>query len=98
MQKELLWFKFKYQRLRGREDVYGEMALLVEGLGVAGDTSLEEYIIGPANVFVDDQDVSADKDEIKLYGPEEGLSWVARPVTGGQSSLGLASRRGSIAT
>lgn len=36
-----------------------------------------------------------EKNEIKLYGPEQGLSWVARPVTG-QSSLGLASRRGSI--
>ncbi|KAK1577843.1 hypothetical protein Q3G72_025357 [Acer saccharum] len=86
------------QRLRGREDVSGEMALLVEGLGVGGETSVEEYIIGPANDFVDDQDISADKDQIKLYGPEEGLSWVARPVPGGQSSLGLASRRGSMAT
>ncbi|KAL5858670.1 hypothetical protein ACOSQ3_006128 [Xanthoceras sorbifolium] len=85
------------QRLRGREDVAGEMALLVEGLGVGRDTSLEEYIIGPANDLADDQDVSADKDQIKLYGPEEGLSWVARPVTG-QSNLGLVSRRGSMAT
>ena len=25
----------------------GEMALLVEGLGVGGETSIEEYIIGP---------------------------------------------------
>ncbi|CAN1305021.1 Monosaccharide-sensing protein 2 [Linum perenne] len=62
------------QRLRGREDVSGEMALLVEGLGVGGDTSIEEYIIGP----------------------EAGLSWVARPVPG-QSNLGIASRRGSMA-
>lgn len=85
------------QRLRGREDVAGEMALLVEGLGVGADTSLEEYIIGPANELADDQDISADKEQIKLYGPEEGLSWVARPVTG-QSNLGLASRRGSVAT
>ncbi|KAJ0011360.1 monosaccharide-sensing protein 2-like [Pistacia vera] len=84
------------QKLRGREDVSGEMALLVEGLGVGCETSLEEYIIGPANEIVDDQDISADKDQIKLYGPEEGLSWVARPVTG-QSSLGLVSRHGSMA-
>ncbi|XP_022763798.1 monosaccharide-sensing protein 2-like isoform X1 [Durio zibethinus] len=84
------------QRLRGREDVSGEMALLVEGLGVGGETSIEEYIIGPANEDIEDHDISADKDRIKLYGPEEGLSWVARPVTG-QSTLGLVSWHGSIA-
>ncbi|KAJ4715826.1 monosaccharide-sensing protein 2-like [Melia azedarach] len=84
------------QSLRGREDVAGEMALLVEGLGVGAETSLEEYIIGPANELTEDHDVSADKDQIKLYGPEEGLSWVARPVTG-QSALGLVSRHGSMA-
>ncbi|OMO99004.1 Sugar/inositol transporter [Corchorus capsularis] len=84
------------QRLRGREDVAGEMALLVEGLGVGAETSIEEYIIGPANEDPEDQDISADKDRIKLYGPEEGLSWVARPVTG-QSMLGIVSRHGSVA-
>ncbi|XVE49614.1 hypothetical protein DITRI_Ditri01bG0095900 [Diplodiscus trichospermus] len=84
------------QRLRGREDVAGEMALLVEGLGVGGETSIEEYIIGPANEDIEDNDISADKDRIKLYGPEDGLSWVARPVTG-QSTLGIVSRHGSIA-
>ncbi|GMH02898.1 hypothetical protein Nepgr_004737 [Nepenthes gracilis] len=83
------------QRLRGREDVYAEMALLVEGLGVGGETSLEEYIIGPDDEFPEDQGPTASKDQIKLYGPEEGLSWVARPVTG-QSTLGLVSRQGSI--
>ncbi|KAG6521178.1 monosaccharide-sensing protein 2-like [Zingiber officinale] len=84
------------QRLRGREDVSGEMALLVEGLGVGGETSIEEYIIGPANDGADDdQGATADKERITLYGPEEGLSWVARP-TKGQSSLALVSRRGSM--
>ncbi|KAL5984593.1 trans-aconitate methyltransferase 2 [Asimina triloba] len=83
------------QRLRGREDVSGEMALLVEGLGVGGETSIEEYIIGPANDLNDDQEPTAEKDKILLYGPEEGLSWVARPVTG-QSTLGIASRQGSM--
>ncbi|KAK1272832.1 Monosaccharide-sensing protein 2 [Acorus gramineus] len=82
------------QRLRGREDVSGEMALLVEGLGVGGETSIEEYIIGPAELD-DEQGATADKDKITLYGPEEGLSWVARPVTG-QSALGLVSRHGSM--
>ncbi|KAF8405584.1 hypothetical protein HHK36_010491 [Tetracentron sinense] len=83
------------QRLRGREDVSGEMALLVEGLGVGGETSIEEYIIGPANDLTDDQEPTGEKDQIRLYGPEEGLSWVARPVTG-QSTFGLVSRHGSI--
>ncbi|KAF2314620.1 hypothetical protein GH714_027977 [Hevea brasiliensis] len=83
------------QRLRGREDVSGEMALLVEGLGIGGETSIEEYIIGPANDVTDDQDISVDKDHIKLYGPEQGLSWVAKPVTG-RSTISLVSRRGSM--
>ncbi|KAK8617536.1 hypothetical protein V6N13_080446 [Hibiscus sabdariffa] len=85
------------QKLRGREDVAGEMALLVEGLGVGAETTIEEYIIGPANEDIEDQDISADKDQIKLYGPEQGLSWVARPVTG-QSTLGAVSRHGSLAS
>ncbi|TYJ47786.1 hypothetical protein E1A91_A01G015100v1 [Gossypium mustelinum] len=85
------------QRLRDREDVTAEMALLVEGLGVGGETSIEEYIVGPANEDIEDPDISADRDQIKLYGPEPGLSWVARPVTG-RSTLGLVSRHGSIAS
>ncbi|XP_008786687.1 monosaccharide-sensing protein 2 [Phoenix dactylifera] len=87
------------QRLRGREDVSGEMALLVEGLGIGDETSIEEYIIGPANELVNDHGETADKEQITLYGPEEGLSWVARPVKG-QSALGsalaLVSRHGSM--
>lgn len=72
------------------------MALLVEGLGVGGDTAIEEFIIGPSNEFTDEEDPSTGKDQIKLYGPEQGQSWVARPVTG-QSSIGLVSRKGSMA-
>jgi MFS family permease len=87
--------KLVLQRLRGREDVSGEMALLVEGLGVGGETSVEEYIIGPSTDFTEDQDVLNNKDHIKLYGPEDGLSWVAKPVIG-QSLLGIASRQGSM--
>lgn len=90
---KMLEAKKVLQRLRGIEDVSGEMALLVEGLGIGGETSIEEYIIGPAEEFdghPDDQ-----KDQIRLYGPGEGLSWVAKPVTG-QSSLALASRQGSL--
>lgn len=85
------------QRLRGREDVSAEMALLVEGLGVGGDTSIEEYLIEPDAGITEDQDPMVVKDQIKLYGSEAGRSWVARPVTG-QSMLGLASRQGSMQT
>lgn len=85
------------QKLCGREDVSGEMALLVEGLAVGGEASLEEYIIGPPNDHMDDQDISNEKDQIKLYGAEQGLSWVARPISG-QSAVGLVSRHGSMAS
>jgi len=71
------------------------MALLVEGLGVGRDTAIEEYIIGPANEFSNAEDPSAENEQIKLYGTAEGLSWIAKPVTG-QSSIGLLSRKGSI--
>lgn len=87
--------KMVLQRLRGREDVSGEMALLVEGLGVGGEASIEEYIISPDTELIEDQDLSVVKDQIKLYGPEEGLSWVARPFTG-QSTVGITSRHGSM--
>lgn len=76
------------------------MALLVEGLGVSGETSIEEYIIGPANDLADDQEPTDEKEKILLYGPEEGLSWVAKPITGQSilgSALGLASQHGSVA-
>ncbi|KAL4569101.1 hypothetical protein LXL04_024729 [Taraxacum kok-saghyz] len=86
--------KIVLQWLRGKEDVSGEMALLVEGLEVGGtDTSVEEYMIGADNELNDDH--VQDKDQIKLYGAEEGHSWVAKPVRG-QSSLILASRQGSM--
>lgn len=68
--------------------------MLVEGLGIGGETSIEEYIIGPAH-DLHDGDEATEKDQIKLYGPEEGLSWIAKPVTG-QSSLALVSRQGTL--
>lgn len=83
------------QGLRGRDDVSGEMALLVEGLGSGGETSIEEYIIGPANELSDNEQ-APEKDQIRLYGTEDGVSWIAKPVTG-QSTLGLVSRTGSMA-
>lgn len=71
------------------------MALLVEGLGIGGETSIEEYIIGPGDELADGEEPT-EKDKIRLYGPEQGLSWVAKPVTG-QSSLALVSHQGSMA-
>ncbi|KAG0535651.1 LOW QUALITY PROTEIN: hypothetical protein BDA96_04G384000 [Sorghum bicolor] len=50
--------------LRGRDDVAGEMALLVEGLGTVGDTAIEEYIVGPPGPAAD---------ATVLYGPERGM-------------------------
>jgi len=86
------------QMLRGREDVSGEMALLVEGLGSGGDTVIEEYVLGPA---AGDESEHDTRDQVTLYGPEQGLSWVAQQVQGARSSvLGsaveLASRQGSM--
>nr|BAI94493.1 sugar transporter [Dianthus caryophyllus] len=83
------------QKLRGMEDVSAELALLVEGLQVGTDATVEEYIVEPDTGLSEDHDPNAAKDEIKLYGSEEGHTWVARPVTG-QSMLGVASRQASI--
>lgn len=76
------------------------MALLVEGMGTPGETSIEEYLVAPAT-DLNENEPSTEKDKIKLYGPEAGLSWVAQPVTGGSvlgSVLGsmVMSRGGSI--
>ncbi|KAJ9564663.1 hypothetical protein OSB04_000629 [Centaurea solstitialis] len=69
------------------------MALLVEGLEVGGETSVEEYVIGADNELSEDH--VEEKDQIKLYGAEEGQSWIAKPVRG-QSSLAVATRQGSM--
>ncbi|XLR52869.1 hypothetical protein S83_003541 [Arachis hypogaea] len=61
-----------------------EMALLVEGLGIGNETSIEEYVIGAA---IDHE--PSKKDKVLLYGSEgAGLSWVAKPVIiAGHSSI-----------
>ncbi|KAL5222713.1 hypothetical protein ABZP36_027426 [Zizania latifolia] len=88
------------EMLRGREDVNGEMALLVEGLGIGGDTAIEEYVVGPSEGDAGEQEQP--RDMVTLYGPEQGLSWVAQPVAGGRgsmlgSALGLQeTRQGSM--
>ncbi|PRQ47178.1 putative major facilitator, sugar transporter, major facilitator superfamily [Rosa chinensis] len=84
------------QRLNGREDVSGELALLVEGLNTGKDTSLEEYIISPANVL--NQATTEEKYQIRLYGDEEGVSHIAKPITGQSltSHHGNATNQSSI--
>lgn len=97
---KMLEAKHVLQRLRGREDVTGELALLVEGLGVGGDTTIEEFVIGPADELPDEEDLAAEKEKIMLCGPEAGQSLVARPIKEGSalgSTIGLISRQGSMA-
>ncbi|KAI9113615.1 hypothetical protein K1719_015542 [Acacia pycnantha] len=67
------------QRIRGTQDVSGELALLVEGLSPGGEaTSLEEYIVAPASEVTA---MEAARDCFKLYEPSEGaLSMVAAPL------------------
>ncbi|CAJ2642780.1 monosaccharide-sensing protein 2-like [Trifolium pratense] len=94
---KMLEAKKVLQRLRGQDDVSGEMALLVEGLGIGGDASIEEYIIGPGDEVADGHEQTTEKDKIRLYGSQAGLSWLAKPVTGQSSlGLGLVSRHGSL--
>lgn len=69
---------------------------MVEGLGVGCHTSIEKYIICPTDELTNGQDAAVDEDSVRLYGTE-GLSWVARPVTG-QNSVGLSSRQESISS
>lgn len=82
------------QLLRNTEDVSGEMAMLVEGLGVGEDTSLEEYFIEPADS--DGKDENAGEPAIKLFAPEDGTSWIARATSGMSGSQSLLSRPGSL--
>ncbi|XP_021746491.1 monosaccharide-sensing protein 2-like [Chenopodium quinoa] len=83
--------KMVLMRLRGKKDVSGELALLVEGLGVGCETSVEEYTLEPS----EETEIATKKDKKKLYGATEGVSWIAKPATG-QSTLGLRSRHGSM--
>ncbi|CAL9085723.1 unnamed protein product [Musa textilis] len=63
------------QRLRGREDVSGEMALLAEGVGV---TATELPV---------EQESTGGKDMNMPYRPKRRIAWVRRPATG-RSLLG----------
>ncbi|KAL2895226.1 Monosaccharide-sensing protein 2 [Bienertia sinuspersici] len=79
------------KRLRGTDDISGELTLLVEGLGGSGETSIEEYFVEPA----EEQEPASEKDKIKLFEASKDLSWNARPVNG-HSAIGLVSHHGSM--
>ncbi|KAJ0968862.1 hypothetical protein J5N97_021739 [Dioscorea zingiberensis] len=81
--------KLVLQRLRGKEDVSGEMALLVEGLSANGEASIEEYVLGPANELTDDHEPTDQNERVIVFGLEDGQCWVARLVAG-QSVIGSA--------
>ncbi|CAM6129022.1 unnamed protein product [Calypogeia fissa] len=85
------------QGLRGQEDVSGELALLVEGLGVGVETSMEEWLVRPAERS-DILDPSSGEDgQITLFGPggqDEDVTWLAEPIKD-ESGHGLLSRRAS---
>ncbi|XP_070663865.1 monosaccharide-sensing protein 2-like isoform X3 [Malus domestica] len=55
----------------------GELASLVEGLRTGKETLLKEFIISPPNVLTENQG-----NQTRLYGPEKGLSYIAKPATG----------------
>ncbi|CAL9074772.1 unnamed protein product [Musa acuminata var. zebrina] len=61
--------KHALQRLRGREDVSGEMALLAEGVGV---TAIELPV---------EQESTGVKDMNMPYRPKRRIAWVRRPAT-----------------
>ncbi|KAE8704245.1 Serine/threonine-protein kinase/endoribonuclease IRE1b [Hibiscus syriacus] len=75
-----------------RDCVAGKMS---QGLGIGGETSIEEYRITPADKLDEGQESITDKDKIILYGPQKEMSWVTKPVTG-QSVLDLAYRQESM--
>lgn len=66
------------QKLRGTDDVSGEMALLFEGLGVGGQTSIEEYMVGPVDDKIGEGDES-EENQLTLGELKKGVSWIARP-------------------
>ncbi|CAK9233107.1 unnamed protein product [Sphagnum jensenii] len=91
----MLEAKIVLQNLRDREDVTGELALLVEGLGVGGETQLEEWLLKPADrVLEDDEESVIEEGQIKLFGPDES-SWLATPIADESGSHSLMSRHAS---
>ncbi|KAJ7944029.1 Monosaccharide-sensing 2-like protein [Quillaja saponaria] len=86
------WLVSKGRMLKAKQV---KLALLIEGLGIGAETSIEEYLITPANELNINQETDEGKDYIKLYGPDESLSLVAKPVTG-QITLSMRSQHRSF--
>ncbi|CAI7899165.1 unnamed protein product, partial [Closterium sp. NIES-53] len=85
------------QYLRGSQDVLGELAVLVEGLGLSRDISLEEWVIKP----VDEDYINKNHDSIapvKLIGPDSSCEWMACPAadTAENEEAALPSRSSTI--
>ncbi|KAF8029188.1 hypothetical protein BT93_E1760 [Corymbia citriodora subsp. variegata] len=83
------------QRLYGREDVSGELALLVEGLSVGGETAIKEVFVLPVKEFTPYQQEGAETDKIRLYETQMGHPGIGKSSTG-QSIHNNASRGGSV--
>lgn len=56
-----------------------ELALLVEGVGAVTESRLEEWLIKPAEEE-DYEQFYTDDNQIKLFAPDEAVSWVATPI------------------
>ncbi|MCO5607865.1 hypothetical protein L7F22_062067 [Adiantum nelumboides] len=84
------------QLLRNSKDVSGELAMLVEGLGVGEEAFLEEYFIEPAESEGKDDAAVSQEPHIKIFAPEDGTSWIARSTSGIPGSQQLLSRPGSV--
>ncbi|XP_030523788.1 monosaccharide-sensing protein 2-like [Rhodamnia argentea] len=83
------------QRLYGREDVSGELALLVEGLSVGGETSIKEVIVLPVKEINPYQQEGAETDKIRLYETQMDYPGVGKTPTG-QNIPNNGSRWGSV--
>ncbi|KAF4403676.1 hypothetical protein G4B88_002529 [Cannabis sativa] len=97
--------------IRGTTDdnvIKGELALLIEGLETGEKSSMEEYLISPANDILNPNNRPETpnnnnsnnneeiNDQIRIYGHDSGQSWVAKPAGTGRSVM-LASRQSSLA-
>ena len=50
----------------------------MEGLGVVAESHLEEWLIKPAEE--EDYEHYTDDNQVKLFAPDEAVSWVATPI------------------
>ncbi|KAI5060983.1 hypothetical protein GOP47_0023488 [Adiantum capillus-veneris] len=78
------------QRLRKKNDVAAELALLVEGLG-HDEVAIEEYILHPANAKNCDS-IDHEGSHIQIIGADsEGASWIATPLASAHDGDGFKS-------